>query len=108
MYLIVQAQVQIQDVHHTNCVMVRNDICQLKEFGSEFVCTCAKTRKKRDPKGEHGLGYGENTKGYRIYLTEKKIIDVTKDIIIIEKTGEEKHNIVEDGQVKNKIGTLVN
>lgn len=74
------------------------DIRYLKEFGSEvYVHVPKQLRKKWDSKGEHGLflGYGETTKGYRIYLTSKKIVDTKKDVIFTgrdTKNQEEKLN----------------
>lgn len=53
-------------------------------------------RKKWDLKGEKGIfvGYGETTKGYRVYFPGKEIVKVKRDVIFV--TPEEKENGKED------------
>ena len=59
------------------------DINQLKVFGSKvFVHVPKQRRLKWDSKAKAGIfvGYGENTKGYRIYFPDKNFVDIKRDV----------------------------
>ncbi|CAB3248368.1 unnamed protein product [Arctia plantaginis] len=36
------------------------------------------------------MGYGENTKGYRIYFPERNIVDTKRDVVFIKQSIENK------------------
>lgn len=64
------------------------DINTLQVFGSEvYVHVPKEKRKKWDAKGEKGIfvGYGENTKGYRIYFHKKQSVEVKRDVVFLDK-----------------------
>lgn len=63
------------------------DINNLKIFGTTvFVHIPKVQRKKWDPKGEKGflMGYGETTKGYRVYFPCRNSVETRRDIVFIE------------------------
>ncbi|GBP19524.1 Retrovirus-related Pol polyprotein from transposon TNT 1-94 [Eumeta japonica] len=56
-------------------------------------------RRKVDKKAEKGLmvGYGEETKGYRIYFTEKNFVFIKRDVVFLNKEKDkEKETIMLD------------
>ncbi|GBP60154.1 Retrovirus-related Pol polyprotein from transposon TNT 1-94 [Eumeta japonica] len=64
------------------------NIHQLQEFGSPVYAYIPKEkRRKFDKKAEKGLmvGYGEETKGYRIYFSEKNCIFIKRDVVFLNK-----------------------
>ncbi|XP_026322452.1 uncharacterized protein LOC113232042 [Hyposmocoma kahamanoa] len=79
------------------------------EFGIEvFVHVPKQPRRKWDPKGEKGLfmGYGETTKDYRIYMTNKRDVVIKRDVVFTGRDDskpekEDKKKEVE--KVKNNI-----
>lgn len=69
------------------------DVNNLQVFGSQVsVHIPDQKRLKFDSKAELGyfIGYGENTKGYRIYFPEGNIVDTKRDVIFIKKSEEYK------------------
>lgn len=63
------------------------DIRQLRSFGSPvYVHIPKEKRRKWDQKGEKGLmvGYGEHVKGYRIYFSEKNLVDTKRDVVFLK------------------------
>ncbi|CAL1681112.1 unnamed protein product [Lasius platythorax] len=75
------------------------DLKNLQVFGTEaYVHIPKEKRKKWDLKGEKGIfvGYGETTKGYRVYFPEKETVEIRRDVIFI--TPEEEENRKENGQ----------
>lgn len=63
------------------------DIHNLRIFGSKVAVHIPdQKRKKWDPKSEIGifLGYGEDTKGFRIYFPNKNKVEIKRDVIFIE------------------------
>lgn len=86
------------------------DIRSLQIFGTEvYVHIPKEKRKKWDPKGERGIfvGYGETTKGYRIYFPERRMVDIKRDIVFIKKenevNGEEIEQQFEEAQENSKM-----
>lgn len=62
------------------------DINKFKKFGLNVAVHIPdQLRLKWDAKSEIGIfvGYGENTKGYRIYFPNKNIVSLKKDVIFI-------------------------
>lgn len=86
------------------------NISQLKVFGSTcYVHVPDQLRRKWDAKGEPGLlmGYGEGTKGYRVYLLEKRVVTIKRDIIFIEneqKSGQQNYKNTADTGKKTLAG----
>ncbi|KMQ87101.1 transposon unclassified [Lasius niger] len=75
------------------------DLKNLQVFGTEaYVHIPKEKRKKWDLKGEKGIfvGYGETTKGYRVYFPEKETVEIKRDVIFV--TPEEEENWKEDRQ----------
>lgn len=67
------------------------DLKNLQIFGNEvYVHAPKEKRKKWDPKGVRGIfvGYGETSKGYRIYFPEKQTVDIKRDMIFIKPKKE--------------------
>ena len=61
----------------------RSDVSHLHIFGS--VCYChihVDTRKNLDPSSEKGIlvGYNETSKAYRVYISARKRIIVSRDV----------------------------
>ncbi|CAG9136603.1 unnamed protein product [Plutella xylostella] len=86
------------------------DITGLKIFGNPvYVHVPKEKRRKWDPKGEKAVmvGYGEDVKGYRIYYSEKNIVEVKRDVVFLDRGGElQKEQLVMlDSTVKEKDGT---
>ncbi|XP_048477799.1 serine protease 33-like [Plutella xylostella] len=83
-------------------------LCFRSDNGTEFVNREEK-RRKWDPKGEKAVmvGYGEDVKGYRIYYSEKNIVEVKRDVVFLDRGGElQKEQLVMlDSTVKEKDGT---
>lgn len=82
------------------------DLKNLQIFGNEvYVHTPKEKRKKWDPKGVRGIfvGYGETSKGYRIYFPEKQTVDIKRDVIFIKP--EKENNEEENKQLVNKKST---
>lgn len=81
-----------------------------KEFGSKVAVHVIKNkRKKLDSKSENGIlvGYGETTKGYRIYFPHTGNIEIHRDVIFIpenEKPSETQidNKDCEEQQKENK------
>lgn len=64
------------------------DVNGLHTFGSEvFVHIPKEKRRKFDAKGEKGIfvGYGEYTKGFRIYFPRKNAVEVVRDVTFVKK-----------------------
>lgn len=64
------------------------DIKQLKVFGSKVsVHVPQQKRLKWDSKSEIGyfVGYGENTKGYRVYFPDKNEVLIKREVIFIQQ-----------------------
>ncbi len=64
------------------------DIRGLHVFGSEvYVHIPKEKRRKFDAKGEKGIfvGYGEYTKGFRIYFPEKNMVEIVRDVTFVKK-----------------------
>ncbi|KAJ8728904.1 hypothetical protein PYW07_006600 [Mythimna separata] len=69
------------------------DVNNLQVFGSQVsVHVPDQKRLKFDSKAELGnfVGYGENTKGYRIYFRERNVIEIKRDIVFIKQSIENK------------------
>ncbi|KAG6438777.1 hypothetical protein O3G_MSEX000215 [Manduca sexta] len=69
------------------------DVNNLQVFGSRVsVHVPDQKRLKFDSKAEIGyfIGYGENIKGYRIYLPEKNEVEIKRDVIFITESEESK------------------
>ena len=61
----------------------RPDVSHLRILGSVFYCHIhVDTRKKLDPSGEKGLlvGYSEISKAYRVYISARRRIIVSRDV----------------------------
>lgn len=74
------------------------DIHTLQVFGSKVaVHVPDQKRLKFDSKAEIGyfIGYGENTKGYRVYFPEKNKVEIKRDIIFIKELKENKEAVKE-------------
>lgn len=75
------------------------DINLLRTFGTEvYVLIPKQKRLKWDSKSTKGLlvGYGEDTKGYRVYFPESKTVEVKRDVIFKEQA--------EKGKVEKQMG----
>lgn len=65
------------------------DINNLHIFGSRVsIHVPDQKRLKFDSKAELGyfIGYGENTKGYRVYLPERNDVEIKRDIVFIKQS----------------------
>jgi len=59
------------------------DISHLQPFGTEvYTLDRDPTKGKLDPRSRKGVlvGYSDESKGYRVWLTEEKKIDITRDV----------------------------
>jgi len=64
------------------------DVSHLRPFGTEvFTVDRDSTKGKLDPRSKKGIlmGYSDQSKGYRIWLTSKRKIDVARDVRFMEK-----------------------
>lgn len=78
----------------------------LKEFGSNVsVHVVKRKRRKLDSKNERGLlvGYSETTKGYRVYLPERDVVEIHRDVVFIP---ENEKNIELEKPQKEKVVVL--
>ncbi|XP_047033011.1 uncharacterized protein LOC124639612 [Helicoverpa zea] len=69
------------------------DINNLKVFGTPvYVHIPKEKRRKWDPKGEKGIlvGYGETTKGYRVFFPHMNTVETKRDIIFVKENKEQK------------------
>ena len=69
--------------HEEVFIGTRPDVSHIHIFGS--VCYChihVDTRKNLDPSGEKGIlvGYNETSKAYRVYISARKRIIVSRDV----------------------------
>lgn len=65
------------------------DINNLKIFGTTvYVHIPKEKRHKWDAKGEKGImvGYGETTKGYRVYFPQKSEVETKRDIVFVNNS----------------------
>lgn len=79
------------------------DVNKLKIFGSKVgVHVPDQKRRKWDAKAEIGyfVGYGENTKGYRIYFPDTNQVSIKREVIFIIE--DEKENIMEEKPNENE------
>ena len=60
----------------------RPDVSHLRIFGSVCYCHIHANTRKLDPSGEKGLlvGYNKTSKAYKIYISARKRIIVSKDV----------------------------
>ena len=68
------------------------DLRNLQVFGTDvYVHIPKEKRKKWDLKGEKEIfvGYGETTKGYRVYFPEKKTVEIKRDVVFVTLKEEE-------------------
>lgn len=64
------------------------DINNLKVFGTPvYVHIPKEKRRKWDPKGEKGIlvGYGETTKGYRVFFPHMNTVETKRDMIFVKE-----------------------
>ncbi|KAI8433502.1 hypothetical protein MSG28_015534 [Choristoneura fumiferana] len=64
------------------------DIHNLKIFGTTvYVHIPKEKRHKWDLKGEKGImvGYGETTKGFRVYFPHKNVVEIKRDIVFVKE-----------------------
>lgn len=67
---------------------VKPDISHLRVFGSKVMVHIAKEkRNKWDKKARECIlvGYADGSKGYRVYEPNKKVIAISRDVIVVEK-----------------------
>ncbi|CAH2096121.1 unnamed protein product [Euphydryas editha] len=72
------------------------DITLLKTFGTEaYVHIPTQKRLKWDSKSMKGIfvGYGINTKGYRVWLINNKVIGTYRDVIFVTQKKEEQNTL---------------
>uniref|UniRef100_A0A1Y1LCN3 Endonuclease n=1 Tax=Photinus pyralis TaxID=7054 RepID=A0A1Y1LCN3_PHOPY len=70
------------------------DIHNLQIFGTRVYAHLPKPkRQKWDAKGEFGIfmGYGEDTKGYRIYFPTRNTLEVKRDVIFVDDVQDDQH-----------------
>ncbi|CAG4926146.1 unnamed protein product [Colias eurytheme] len=83
------------------------NIHDLKIFGNPvFVHIPKEKRTKWDSKGENGImvGYGEDTKGYRIFFEKNNTVQIKRDVIFLKCSKEIDYNIVlNDEQEKGEM-----
>jgi len=64
------------------------DVSHLRPFGTEvFTVDRDSTKGKLDPRSKKGIlmGYSDQSKGYRIWLTNERKIDIARDVRFMEK-----------------------
>lgn len=78
-------------------------LTNLKIFGEVYFHIPKERRRKWDVKAEKGffVGYGENTKSYRVWLSERDQVKIYRDVAF---TGQQyKHHLAEQKSTEPKI-----
>lgn len=80
------------------------DVNLLKTFGSQVYIHIPKVnRKKWDPKSEEGIfvGYGEATKGFRVYMPDSGEVKIARDVVFIEESQKVHGEAINSAPIEN-------
>lgn len=82
----------------------RASISHLRVFGTKvYVHIPKQKRLKWDSKADRGIhvGYGDETKGYKIWYSNRNKVEVQRDVIF-EEEGEDRHKTTEEDKIERR------